>query len=253
MRPSFLSDTACERVAGRLNIRTKLLVCFCSSLAVIALSNAAALGLLAAVSTVYALTALSVPTLLRTYFFVALMMAVSLAFVALNSLLIPGLIKWEVARFTVPYLRMTVSINTVLALAFSSRIQDVMREIKAFGRFRWIQIPLTVAIRFLPTFIDDCSQVMDAYRLRGAMGKKSVFSRITSFWRAFLVPLTFRLLRSADDLAVAAELKGVGEGKSVRSGRPMTRLDAMALSTAVAALAAAAYIQHVHGATTFAR
>lgn len=230
MRPSFLSESAIESFAGTLNIRTKLLLCLAASVSSIILSNPQALGTLAVASAVYALTALSPAALLRTYMFVAAMLLLSLSFTALISLFVPGLITWEVGRFAVPYLRMAVSLNALFALAYSSRIQDVMRELKAFGRFRWIHLPLTVAIRFVPTFIDDCSQIMAAWRLRspleiggggkggsrGNRGNWAALRRAGALWRAFLVPLTFRLLRSADELAVAAELKGVGSGAPAR-------------------------------------
>lgn len=248
MRPSFLNDTASETLAGRLNTRTKLMLCVISSLAAITLSNPYALSLLAVVSTLYALTAMSPLTLVRTYCLVVALSLVSLAFTALLSLLLPGLIKWEIRSFVSPYLRMIISLNSLFALAFSSRIRELMQELQALGRLTWVHVPLTVAIRFLPTFLDDCAQIMDAYRLRSALGKKNFFAKLASLWRGFLVPLTFRLLRSADDLAVAAELKGVGSGKRTkRAGNPLTRWDVLALGVAALSLAAAGSLQALYG------
>lgn len=59
-------------------------------------------------------------------------------------------ITWEAGRFAVPYMRMLISLNALLVLAFSSRIQDLMHELQAFGRMAWIHVPLTVAVRFCP-------------------------------------------------------------------------------------------------------
>ena len=248
MRPSFLSDSAIDTLAGRLNIRTKLLVCFASSLAAIACSNPDALALLAVVSTLYALTAMSPLGLVKSYCVIVAMCLISLAFIALLSLAMPKLIRWEAWRFAVPYLRMVVSINALLTLAFSSRIQDLMRELQAIGRLTWIYVPITVAVRFVPTFLDDCGQVMDAFRLRRPLGGRGLAAKVATLWRGFLMPLTFRLLRSADDLAVAAELKGVGSGpRSVRPGLPMTRIDALVLATAALSFVAAGCIQLVSG------
>ncbi len=250
MRPSFLNEDASTAPAGKLNVKTKLAVCLLSSLSAMGLSNPQALALLAVVSTIYALCAMTPLTLVKTYCFVAFMLVMSLMFTALLSLVMPKLIKWEIWRFTVPYLRMLVSLNALFALAFSTRIQDVLRELKAFARFAWIQVPLTVAIRFLPTFLDDCGQIMDAYRLRRPLGKTGVCARITALWRAFLIPLTFRLLRSADDLAMAAELKGIGGKQAARrKGAAMTRRDGAALGAAILSLAIAVCIQYAGGAT----
>ena len=227
-----------------MNIRSKLLICLTASLAAIVLSNPLALALLCGVSTVYALTALSLAGLLRAYVFFAFMCLVSLGFTWLASLSMPQLITWEAGR-------MLISLNALLVLAFSSRIQDLMHELQAFGRMAWIHVPLTVAVRFLPTFLDDCVQVRDAFRLRSPLGRQGLWTRAAALWRGFLVPLTFRLLRSADDLAVAAELKGVGGKKRVSRPRtPFGRVDMVTFGVGAASLVLAVALQSVYGGST---
>lgn len=251
MRLFFLSDSPADTLAGHMNIRSKLLICLTASLAAIVLSNPLALALLCGVSTVYALTALSLAGLLRAYVFFAFMCLVSLGFTWLASLSMPQLITWEAGRFAVPYMRMLISLNALLVLAFSSRIQDLMHELQAFGRMAWIHVPLTVAVRFLPTFLDDCVQVRDAFRLRSPLGRQGLWTRAAALWRGFLVPLTFRLLRSADDLAVAAELKGVGGKKRVSRPRtPFGRVDMVTFGVGAASLVLAVALQSVYGGST---
>ena len=180
MRLSFLSNSPDTSLAGRMNIRSKLLLCLAASLAAIVLSNPQALALLCVVSAIYALTAVSLAGLLRAYLFFLFMCLISLGFTWLASFSMPELITWEVGRFVVPYMRMLVSLNALLVLAFSSRIQDLMRELQAFGRMAWIHVPLTVAVRFLPTFLDDCLQVRDAYRLRSPLGRQGITEASTT-------------------------------------------------------------------------
>ena len=69
MRLSFLSNSPDTSLAGRMNIRSKLLLCLAASLAAIVLSNPQALALLCVVSAIYALTAVSLAGLLRAYLF----------------------------------------------------------------------------------------------------------------------------------------------------------------------------------------
>ena len=251
MRLSFLSNSPDTSLAGRMNIRSKLLLCLAASLAAIVLSNPQALALLCVVSAIYALTAVSLAGLLRAYLFFLFMCLISLGFTWLASFSMPELITWEVGRFVVPYMRMLVSLNALLVLAFSSRIQDLMRELQALGRMAWIHVPLTVAVRFLPTFLDDCLQVRDAYRLRSPLGRQGIWARTFSLWRGFLVPLTFRLLRSADDLAVAAELKGVGSSRRVpRQATPFTRVDMITFGVCASTLVLAVALQAFYGGST---
>ncbi len=245
---SFLDRKADTSWAGRLNIRTKLMLCLASSLAAIVLSNPQSLALLCLASMVYALTALSPWAMLKAYSVFVLMCLVSLGFMSLVSLVMPQLVVWESWRFAVPYMRMLLSFNALLVLAFSSRIQEVMRELQSFGRMVWLHVPLTVAVRFLPTFLDDCAQIRDAYRLRQPLGGQGFRARISSVWRGFLVPLTFRLLGSADDLSVAAELKGVGNHKRLaRKAVPFGRSDILALGLCTLGLALAVCLQAIQG------
>lgn len=88
--------------------------------------------------------------------------------------------------------------------------------------------------------MDDCGQIRDASRLRPGRGLRGA-------WRTVAVPLVFRTLFSADDLAMAAELKGIDQSVPLpKDGARMPRSNYLMLGLALAVLAAAFLLQ-IHG------
>lgn len=208
MQASFLTKSS-DTFASSLDVRVKLLLCLSGSVMCIALSSPLSLGFLAAVSTGLALGAARPSTIGKVYFFAFLMLSFALGFSALISLAVPGLMRWNAFSLSVPFLRILVSINLLLVLALSTPVQILFNRLQAWRLPTWVHVPLSVAVRFVPSFISDCAQIRDAARLRPGKGLKR-------YWRGMVVPLVFRMLYSADDLAMAAELKGIG---AVRKGR----------------------------------
>lgn len=209
MRASFLTEHK-DTFASGLDVRIKLLLCFCGSVMAIALSSPLSLGFLAAVSSLLALGAARPSTIARVYAFAILMLAFALGFSGLISLAVPGLMRWDAFSLSVPFLRMLVSINLLLVLALSTPVQTLFNRMQVWRLPVWVHVPLSVAVRFVPSFISDCAQIRDAARLRPGKGLRSL-------WRGMVVPLVFRMLYSADDLAMAAELKGIGSAKHSRA------------------------------------
>jgi energy-coupling factor transport system permease protein len=109
-----------------------------------------------------------------------------------------------------PFLRVLVLVNTILVLAVSSRIQDIMNSLKILGLPFVIYLPASVMIRFIPEFINDVKLIRESMRIKG-FNPGILFVTLHPFLvvRLLVVPLTIRALRSADNLAVAAELKGM--------------------------------------------
>jgi energy-coupling factor transporter transmembrane protein EcfT len=64
-------------------------------------------------------------------------------------------------------------------------------------------------------------------------------------WRSLAAPVIFRVLHAADDLALAAELKGIGRRDlvPVRESAPLSRRDAVVLAAAAMAVAVAVGLQ----------
>lgn len=236
MRASFLTEQK-DTFASGLDVRVKLLLCFTGSLFSIGLSSPVSLGLLVLCSTLLALGAARAATIAKTYAFVTVMMGFTLCFSGLISLAVPGLMRWNAYSLSVPFLRMLITVNLLLVLALSTPVQVLFNRLQSWRLPVWVHIPISVAIRFVPSFMNDCRQIRDAARLRPGKG-------LARLWRGMAVPLVFRMLYSAEDLAVAAELKGIGSAK--RSCAPAARLtkrDAAVLFFALAALAAALLTQ----------
>jgi energy-coupling factor transport system permease protein len=237
MQASFLTNRP-DTFAATLDVRAKLALCAAGSVASIALSSPLSLGLLVALSTSLALGAARPLTILKVYLFSTLMMLMALGFSALLGLIVPDLMRWNAFSLSVPFLRMLISINMLLTLSLSTPVQELFTRLQQARLPSWLQIPLSVAIRFIPTFLADCAQIRDAARLRPGRG-------LAGIWRGLAVPLIFRLLYSVDDLAMAAELKGISvAGRPRRESLPaMRRRDWTMLALALLALGAAGALQ----------
>ena len=68
-------------------------------------------------------------------------------------------------------------------------------------------------VRFIPEFINDVKLIRESLKIKGfSPGIGFVTCHPLLVVRLLVVPLTIRALRSADTLAVAAELKGMDAG-----------------------------------------
>ena len=166
------------------------------------------------------------------------MMFFALGCSALIGLAVPQLMRWNLFSLTVPFLRMLISVNLLLMLSLSTPVQELFNRLRVARLPSWLQIPLSVAIRFIPTFLGDCAQIRDAARLRPGKG-------LAGMWRGMVVPLIFRVLYSADDLAMAAELKGINAAQKTRSETlpSLQQRDYVLLAVAFVALCAAGALQ----------
>ena len=237
MQASFLLNSSGGFTAS-LDPRLKLLLCAGGSVATVAFSSAWSLMLLLAGATSLAFGATSHRMIAVVWLASSAMMLMTTTFSWFISQAVPGMFTWDLLRLSVPYLRMLVVVMLLVSLALSTPVQVMMQKLHALRLPGILSIPLCVAIRFIPTFIDDCKQIRDAARLRPSKGLRSL-------WRGIVVPLVFRMLSSADDLAVAAELKGVTPGKTaVTAPSPLfSRRDIWVLGSALLIMATAIVIQ----------
>lgn len=237
MQASYLTLKSTS-FAGGIDPRVKLGLCMVGSLATMFLKSPWSLGLLLIASVCIALTATRPQTLARICLFTTIMMAISLTCSWGLSLLLPGLIVWDMSVLAIPFLRMLVIVSLLLHLALSTPAQVISRMLQSMRLPGFLHIPLSVVIRFIPTFMDDCKQIQESARLRP--GKN-----IWTCWRCLVVPLVFRTLASADDLAIAAELKGMHAGRKATMARfnRFTRRDYAIVTVALCVLSAAGMVQ----------
>ena len=248
MPVSFVIDhhPAVHTVIGRLDVRTKMAIGIVASLTALWLSHPAALGVLAIGSSAYALLLRRGRFLVLIYGMVIGMWVVAVFLMTGLQWLWPAMGGLESQKLVAPFLRCVVMVNVALALALSSPVQGLLATLKTLRLPFCIYVPLAVMIRFIPTFIEDVRQIAECIRTRGhRITPLSIIVRPRLTLRLLFVPLLYRALRSADELGMAAELKGLGGASRLtpmQSGR-FGRADRVAAATALIFFMAGAVLQ----------
>jgi energy-coupling factor transport system permease protein len=126
-------------------------------------------------------------------------------------------------------LRLAGMVLAASVLAFTTepiRLADGMAELLGFLErlrvpVRDLALVLTLALRFLPTVMEEAQRIVTAQRARGARFAGGPLQRARVLI-PLAVPLFAGCLRRADTLALAMEARGY------RAGLPRTRLDPLA-------------------------
>ncbi len=229
MRASFITNAAASQsFPANLHVQTKIIICFFCSLSAILLSGITPMVILVLASVVYALCTGKIKGILIAYAGMTFMLATSVLFVYIATLFFPEFADIDPKRIILPFLRMILMTNAVLVLALTSRIQLVLSSLKSLRLPGFIYIPASVMIRFVPTFINDLGQIRQTLKIRGyQIGPLTFFLHPIATSRLLIAPLVFRALRSADNLAVAAELKGINAKNKITlwEQEPMRKRD----------------------------
>lgn len=237
-------------LAYRLDARTKMGVSLLASLAVMVLGRPEALLLLLLASLAYALTLHRPRALLLCHGCLVAMWVVAYGFLLLIDLFMPGAGTGGPGKLLVPFLRTAVMVNVILVMALSIRIQAVLSTLTSLRLHRCIAIPTAVMIRFIPVFLSDIRQVVETLKIRGQVLSPRFFLRHPLLAaRLLLVPLIFRALRAADEIGIAAELKGLGYAWQIRPCRPLrlARRDWIVSGSALLCVAAGFLLQGMVG------
>ena len=234
----------------RLDVRTKLGMAVLASLTVLVLNQPAALGLAAAASGLYALSLKRWKVLVAVYTMIAFIGVAAIAMMAGIHAIWPQTTALDPVILAIPFLRTMVVLNVSLTLALSSSVQSLMVTLKTLRLPFSIYVPLSIMIRFVPTFVEDVRQITECLRTRGhQLTPAAVIARPKLTVRLMLMPMLFRSLRSADELGIAAELKGLGAAPHptpLREAR-FHRVDLLAAALTVSVLAAGVVLQVVTG------
>jgi energy-coupling factor transport system permease protein len=110
-------------------------------------------------------------------------------------------------------------------------IERILRPLKVFRLpSHDVAIMISIALRFLPTFLHEIERIREAQMARGANFKTgSLRRRIRAFY-ALVMPLLLNTLHRADDLAVAMEGRGYKRGpRTYMKELSLSRNDYMAL------------------------
>ncbi len=208
---------------SRLDARTKMALCLVCSVTVIFLKDFVPLSILLAASFLYLLLLRRFRVTFIAYGALALLSLLALLCVKLMAMMIPEMSGFDLGQFLNPFMRVTILLNVILALALSSRVQDILTALRSLRLPLFLYLPAVVTVRFIPGFIHDIRQISESLRIRG-YSLHPVFISLHPLLslRLMFVPIVVRALRSSEELAIAAELKGLGHAEKMstyRTGR----------------------------------
>ncbi|BFK86769.1 energy-coupling factor transporter transmembrane protein EcfT [Pseudoflavonifractor sp. DSM 107456] len=182
----------------------------------------------------------------------------------LNLFYTPGqeLWRWGFLRITVEgiwaavfmVLRITLLITCTFLLTYTTSpilLTDGLE--KLLSPLKHLRFPvhelammMSIALRFIPTLIEETDKIMSAQRARGADFDSGNLIQKAQALVPLLVPLFISAFRRADELAVAMECRCYhgGEGRTRMRQLHFQRADCAALVLGVALVAAVSVLRH---------
>jgi ABC-type cobalt transport system, permease component CbiQ and related transporters len=228
-----LSRPKAQRDRLPLSPEVRLGLAFATSLAALIMNDSLALILLLAATSIYILLQVRLKVILIAYLFFSLMTGIALGCAWVLGFFFSAMKDSSTALVIMPFARLAISVNMILPLALYASLPGLAATLNRVWLPGVVKLPLLVTIRFIPSFLNDLVQLRQAVRLRfrGRGGFFFWLKRPLLWWRVFFMPLVVRLIRSADELAVAAELKGLSsETDFGRAGFELKSVDRATLA-----------------------
>ena len=99
---------------------------------------------------------------------------------------------------------------------------------------------MTIALRFIPTLVEETDKIMNAQKARGAMLDSGTLKERMHAMIPILIPLFISAFRRADELAMAMECRCYhgGEGRTRLKVLKYTKQDAISCMVCMAVFAA---------------
>ncbi|MEI3062917.1 MAG: energy-coupling factor transporter transmembrane component T [Oscillospiraceae bacterium] len=243
-----------DTIVHRLDARTKLILVV---LYIVALfqSNGwvSYIAVLLATAACMALSQIKPATIFKglkpMLFIIALTAALNM-FYTQGTPIIPGwIITWEgIARSVKMILRIVLLITGTFLLTYTTSPIALTDGLELLlNPLKKIKVPvhemtmmMSMALRFIPTLIEETDKIMSAQKARGADFETGSLIQRAKALLPVLVPLFVSAFRRADELAVAMESRCYhgGEGRTSMKQPKMLRRDWAALIIGVAFLAA---------------
>ena len=243
-----------DTIVHRLDARTKLILVV---LYIVALfqSNGwvSYIAVLLATAACMALSQIKPATIFKglkpMLFIIALTAALNM-FYTQGTPIIPGwIITWEgIARSVKMILRIVLLITGTFLLTYTTSPIALTDGLELLlNPLKKIKVPvhemtmmMSMALRFIPTLIEETDKIMSAQKARGADFETGSLIQRAKALLPVLVPLFVSAFRRADELAVAMESRCYhgGEGRTSMKQPKMLRRDWAALTIGVAFLAA---------------
>lgn len=176
---------------------------------------------------------------------------------ALNIFMVDGRVlwQWKFLKITEEGLELAIfmAIRLVLLLMGSSMLTLCTRPLaltdgieRLLSPFKKIGLPahdiammMTIALRFIPTLLEEADKIMKAQQARGADFESGNIIRRAKSLIPILVPLFVSAFRIAQDLALAMEARCYrgGENRTRMNAMKMVRRDYLAMALMAAFLA----------------
>lgn len=188
----------------RIDARAKLLFIVAVSVLSLVLGSFTSLLFLSALTVVALALARELG---RAKTFMVLLLAFSALSVAVVSLLRVGS-ALEFAKF---FARVYAVMCSGLLLALTTSPSHLSKALEKLRVPRSVTFTLTLTIRFIPVFVKEAREVLDALKVRGVeAGLKGFIKNPGTLLRSLTVPMIIRMAKVADDLASALESRGFG-------------------------------------------
>ena len=237
MQASFASKFD---VLTRLDVRSKMFIAALAAVMTIALSSLNSQLLLFTTSLLYLFALGRYKLIFVSYAVALLMMALSVGFASILTLFIPSMGKsLELGSLCIPFLRALTVMNTILPMAFTGRLQNILNGLQQ------LKLPFII-YRFIPTFAGDVKQIWESLKIRGfKINPWQCTIHPIRTTRLLFTPLLFRALKTSDELGIAAELKGLHAGSNSGSmhRRGFSKHDITAITLVLLICTAAVLLQ----------
>lgn len=117
---------------------------------------------------------------------------------------------------------------TTAPLELTDGLEHLLRPLKRFGfPSHEIALMLSIALRYVPTLMDEAQKIMNAQRARGVEFDEGKFIDRIKALIPILIPLFVSAFNRADEMAIAMEARGYrgGEGRTKYRQLAYTKLD----------------------------
>ena len=234
-----------DTIVHRLDPRTKIILVLFYIIALFTADSWVSYGLVLVVSVIcQSLSRIRAKNLfkgLKPMLVIITLTAVLNIFYTTGTPVLPGwIITWEgIARAVKMVLRIVLLITgtflltyTTSPIALTDGLEILLNPLKKLKvPIHEMTMMMSMALRFIPTLIEETDKIMSAQRARGADFETGSLVRRAKALIPVLVPLFVSSFRRADELAVAMECRCYhgGEGRTRMKQLKMTSADITAL------------------------
>ena len=250
-----------DTIVHRLDPRTKIILVLFYIIALFTADSWFSYGLVLVVSvicqSVSRIRAKNLFKGLKPMLVIITLTAVLNIFYTTGTPVLPGwIITWEgIARAIKMVLRIVLLITgtflltyTTSPIALTDGLEILLNPLKKLKvPIHEMTMMMSMALRFIPTLIEETDKIMSAQRARGADFETGSLVRRAKALIPVLVPLFVSSFRRADELAVAMECRCYhgGEGRTRMKQLKMTSADITALILGAVFLAAVIVIRRL--------